>query len=162
MIFNNIIRPIQSYIIDCTSLSRKKYYESFTDDEWNEICDADVPSCQNDEFIEFNNKLSLYIKELFKWMDNEQSNIFTLPSPSFEESSLNIQANIYNFILQSMYVKLFLYILYILFLYIYIYFFNSLGKKISGAIIRNFLKRYLKYNLLQTSFTKYLIMYCTF
>jgi len=95
-------------------------------------------------------------------MDNEQSNIFTLPSPSFEESSLNIQANIYNFILQSMYVKLFLYILYILFLYIYIYFFNSLGKKISGAIIRNFLKRYLKYNLLQTSYTKYLIMYCTF
>ncbi|CAB5325737.1 unnamed protein product [Rhizophagus irregularis] len=92
---------IQSCIIDCTPSSRKKYYKLFTEDEWNEICDANLLSYQEDDFIIYSS-ISSHIKKLFKWIKDKQSNILTLPLPLFEENELNIEANIYNFILQSM------------------------------------------------------------
>ncbi|CAG8758721.1 22420_t:CDS:2, partial [Rhizophagus irregularis] len=91
---------IQSCIIDCTPSSRKKYYKLFTEDEWNEICDANLSSYQEDDFIIYSS-ISSHIKKSFKWIEDKQSNILTLPLPLFEENELNIEANIYNFILQS-------------------------------------------------------------
>ncbi|CAB4373307.1 unnamed protein product [Rhizophagus irregularis] len=85
---------IQSCIIDCTPSSRNE-------DEWNEICDANLSSYQENDFIIYSS-ISSHIKKLFKWIEDKQSNILTLPLPLFEENELNIEANIYNFILQSM------------------------------------------------------------
>lgn len=85
---------------------------------------------QGDNFIFYNNKILLYIKKLLEWMDNKQSNISTINLPTFEDDSLNIEANIYSFILQSMYVKKFFFFLYISYIslyisYFFIYFFRE-------------------------------------
>ncbi|PKY59580.1 hypothetical protein RhiirA4_482432 [Rhizophagus irregularis] len=70
---------------------------------WIEICKEDTPSHLSDEYIVFDDKISSHIIKLFKWMDDSQSDILTLPLPlSLEVNSLTIEANIYSFILQSM------------------------------------------------------------